>query len=359
VGAGLKRVRVLVVDDSALMRRVIWGLLEQDPGILVVGSAVDGLDAVEKVRELNPDVVTLDVEMPRLDGLQTLGYLMSEHPVACVMLSAYTPRGADTTLRALDYGAVDFVQKPSGALSLDMERVRDELLAKVKVASAIDLKRLPFRPGLPPLSGLLAAPPARAAKAVRGADHGGIVAIGTSTGGPRALSVVIPGLPKDLAAPVVVVQHMSAGFTRSLAGRLDRESSVRVKEAEAGETLEAGVVYLAPGDWHLSVEGPAGRARACLDQKPPLLGVRPCVDVLFQSVADVYGSSAVGVVLTGMGRDGVKGLRAMKARHAKVIAQDEDSCVVYGMPRAAVQSGCVDRIVPLDKVASAVVEMLP
>lgn len=357
---GRERIRVLVVDDSALMRRVIWGLLEQDPAILVVGSAVDGLDAVAKVRELKPDVVTLDVEMPRLDGLQTLGYLMSENPVPCVMLSAYTPRGAETTLRALDYGAVDFVQKPGGALSLDMERVKDELLAKVKVASSVDLKRLPFKPGASP-----AMPPAPRAGAARRlsprVDRGGVVAIGTSTGGPRALSVVIPGLPENLPAPVLVVQHMSAGFTRSLAERLGRESRMRVKEAEAGETLAAGTVYLAPGDWHLSVEraGPAGAPKVCLDQKPPILGVRPCADVLFQSVAEVYGDKAVGVVLTGMGRDGAKGLRAMKARNARVIAQDEASCVVYGMPRAAVAAGCVDRVLPLDRVAAAIVEMLP
>ncbi|MGH7441056.1 MAG: response regulator, partial [bacterium] len=203
------RTRVLVVDDSALMRRVVWGLLEQDPQVEVVGSAVDGLDAVAKVRLLKPDVVTLDVEMPRLDGLQTLGYLMSESPVACVMLSAYTPRGAETTLRALDYGAVDFIQKPSGALSLDMERVADELRAKVKVAGGIDLGRLKFRPGppTPPLPRPVRPP-------VSLAIPSSVVALGTSTGGPRALSVVVPALPADLAAPVLIVQHMSAGFTR-------------------------------------------------------------------------------------------------------------------------------------------------
>ena len=349
------RIRVLVVDDSALMRRVIWGLLEQDPGILVVGSAVDGLDAVEKVRELKPDVVTLDVEMPRLDGLQTLGFLMSESPVACVMLSAYTPRGADTTLKALDYGAVDFVQKPSGALSLDMERVREELLAKVRVASTIDLKRLPFRPGESSGQKLLLQPKPMAAPA----DHGSIVAIGTSTGGPRALSMLIPALPPDLPAPVVVVQHMSAGFTRSLAQRLDRESRIRVKEAESGEPILAGMVYLAPGDWHFSVQRVGGQPRVCLDRRPPQLGVRPCADYLFESVADAYGSKAVGVVLTGMGRDGAQGLKAMKAYKAHVIAQDEASSVVYGMPKAAALSGCVDQVLPLDRIAPAIVELLP
>lgn len=345
------KVRVLIVDDSALMRRVIWGLLEEDPEIQVVGSAVDGLDAIEKIPQLKPDVVTLDVEMPRLDGLQTLGYLMSESPVPCVMLSAYTPRGAETTLKALDFGAADFVQKPSGAISLNLERVKEELLAKVKVAKGIDLKRLAFKPGPG------AASPAPKPKPA--ADRGSVVAIGTSTGGPRALQAVLPALPADLGAPVLVVQHMSAGFTRSLAERLDRESRLRVKEAEEGEPLEAGTAYLAPGDWHMQVERRPSGVHVKLDQRPPVLGVRPSVDILFGSVAEAYGPKAVGVVLTGMGRDGAKGLKAMKAKGAVALAQDQATSVVYGMPRAAFAAGCVDRVLALDAVAPAIVEMLP
>ena len=347
------KVRVLVVDDSALMRRVIWGLLEEDPEIQVVGSAVDGVDAIEKVQLLKPDVVTLDVEMPRLDGLQTLGYLMSEQPIPCVMLSAYTPRGAEVTLKALDYGATDFVQKPSGVVSLDLERVRDELLGKIKVARSIDLKRLPFRPGSvqPPVK----APPKQASPV----DRGSIVAIGTSTGGPRALAALLPAMPKGFPAPVVVVQHMSAGFTRSLAERLDRESHMRVKEAEAGERLEAGTIYLAPGDWHMTLKRNGQAVHVVLDQSPPVLGVRPCVDLLFQSVAEAYGDKALGVVLTGMGRDGAKGLKAMRAKGARTLAQDEATSVVYGMPRAAFAAGCVEKVLPLDKIVPAIVELLP
>jgi two-component system chemotaxis response regulator CheB len=352
------KTRVLVVDDSALMRRVIWGLLEEDPEIQVVGSAVDGLDAIEKVHQLQPDVVTLDVEMPRLDGLQTLGYLMSEHPVPCIMLSAYTPRGAETTLRALDYGAADFVQKPSGAVSLNLERVRDELLEKIKVAKGIDLKRLPFRPGSG-LGGAIAPPKAVQAKAPSPVDRGSVVAIGTSTGGPRALAALIPGLPKGFPAPVLVVQHMSAGFTRSLAERLDRDSQLRVKEAEAGERLEAGTVYLAPGDWHMEVKRGPGGVLVALDQRPPILGVRPCADLLFLSVAEAYKEKAVGVVLTGMGRDGTKGLKAMRAEGARTVAQDEASSIVYGMPRAAYAAGCVERVLGLDRIAAGIVELLP
>jgi two-component system chemotaxis response regulator CheB len=346
------KVRVLVVDDSALMRRVISGLLEEDPEIQVVGSAVDGQDAIEKVHQLKPDVLTLDVEMPKLDGLQTLGYLMSEHPVPCVMLSAYTPRGAETTLRALDYGATDFVQKPSGAISLNLERVKDELLSKVKVAKTIDLKRLPFKGE----SGRVAreaiqrpAPP----------DRGSVLAIGTSTGGPRALAALLPRLPKAFPAPVLVVQHMSAGFTATLAARLDKDCENRVKEAEQDEVLEAGSIYLAPGDWHMEVHRVGAQVKVALDQRPPILGVRPSVDLLFQSVAEAYGPRALGVVLTGMGRDGAKGLKAMKAKNARTLAQDEASCVVYGMPRAAVAAGAVDQVRSLDEMPAAIVESLP
>lgn len=345
------KVRVLIVDDSALMRRVIWGLLEEDPEIQVVGSAVDGVDAIEKIPALKPDVVTLDVEMPRLDGLQTLGYLMSEHPVPCIMLSAYTPRGAETTLKALDFGATDFVQKPSGAISLNLERVKEELLAKIKVANGIDLKRLAYR------SPVITAPLPVKAKPVH--DRGSVAAIGTSTGGPRALQALLPALPRDFPGPILVVQHMSAGFTRSLAERLDRESQIRVKEAEDGEALEAGTAYLAPGDWHMQVERVGGQVRVKLDQRPPVLGVRPCVDNLFASVAEVYGPKALGVILTGMGRDGAKGLKAMKARGAATLAQDEASSVVYGMPRAAFAAGCVDKVLALSDMAGAIVEHLP
>jgi two-component system chemotaxis response regulator CheB len=346
-----ERIRVLVVDDSALMRRVVWGLLEQDPELLVVGSAVDGIDAVAKVHQLKPDVVTLDVEMPRMDGLQVLGYLMSEAPVACVMLSAYTPRGAETTLKALDYGAADFVQKPSGTISLNLERVQEELIAKVKTAAGIDLKRLSFhsRPEEPKA-------PEKAAEEPR--DNGGIVAICSSTGGPRALAEVLAGLPGNLACPVAVVQHMSPGFTRSLAERLDKECRLRVQEAAQGDRLMPGRIWLAPGDFHMTLERRGGDVVVALDRRPPQLGVRPCADLLFQSVAEAFGAKAVAVVLTGMGRDGAKGVKAIKARGGRVISQDEATSVVYGMPRAAFATGCVDKVAPLGAVAASIVEWM-
>jgi two-component system chemotaxis response regulator CheB len=358
--ANVGRIRVLVVDDSALMRRVICNLLEEDPDIQVVGTAVDGYDAIHKVQELAPDVVTLDLEMPRLDGLQTLGYLMSERPLPCIMLSAFTPSGAETTLKALEYGAADFVQKPSGAISLNLERVREELIDKVKVARHIDLKRLPFRDGetRPSAGGrwhaLSPQPAAPLSSALKG-----IIALGCSTGGPRALAELVPGFPRDLSVPLVIVQHMSGGFTKTLAERLDKESAIRVKEAEEGEALLPGHAYLSPGDWHFEVERKGMGALARLNQKPPVQGVRPSVDLLFLSVAEAFGEKAVGVLLTGMGRDGTKGMKAMKQKNARTLAQDEASSVVYGMPRSAFVAGVVDKVYPLKEMAAAIVENIP
>ncbi len=356
------KLRVLVVDDSALMRRVICNLLEEDPDIKVVGTAVDGFDAIHKVQELSPDVVTLDLEMPRLDGLQTLGYIMSERPLPCIMLSAYTPGGAETTLKALEYGAADFVQKPSGAISLNLDRVKEELIEKVKVAHGIDLKRLPFRESPPIPSGqaslegpVQAQAPAAPAAAVA---LKGILAVGCSTGGPRALGEMVPMLPRDLKVPVVIVQHMSGGFTKTLAMRLDKDSLIRVKEAEEGEPLLPGHAYLAPGDWHMEVEREGQAARIRLNQRPPVLGVRPSVDLLFNSVAEAFAEKAVGVLLTGMGRDGTKGMRALKLKKAATLAQDEASCVVYGMPRAAFQAGVVDKVVSLKEMSAAIMGSL-
>ncbi len=353
------RIRVLVVDDSALMRRVICGLLEEDPDLQVIGTANDGMDAIQKVQDLKPDVVTMDIEMPKLDGLQALGFLMAEHPTPCVMLSAYTPRGADITLRALDYGATDFVQKPSGSISLNLERVKEELIAKIKVAAGVDLKRLPFLARTESVTAGLSELLGRPTMASAPQHRDRVIAIACSTGGPRALAEVLPRLPKGLAMPVLVVQHMSAGFTKSLANRLDRESQIRVKEAEANETLEPGIAYLAPGDWHMQVVAQGDAAKIALNQSPPLLGVRPCADLLFASVAELYGNKALGVILTGMGRDGVKGLKLMKAQGAVVLAQDEASSVVWGMPRAAHNAGIVDALLPLELIAGAIVERLP
>ena len=347
-------IKVLVVDDSAFMRKVITNLIETEPDLKVVGHARNGLEAVKKIPELQPDVITMDLEMPQLDGLHALGYIMSEHPTPVIMLSAFTKDGADVTLRALDFGALDFVCKPSGTVSLDMEKVRDELVHKIRAAAVANLAHLSLAPP-PPTS-----KPVREVEAP--ADFRRVVAIGTSTGGPRALAEILPGLPGDLPAAVVIVQHMSQGFTKSLADRLDAVSRLEVREANEGDWLKAGTALIAPGNHHLELvretDGGTLRARATLNQKPPVHSVRPSADVLFESVGAQFGPHSIGVLLTGMGHDGAKGLGIIRAHGGHTIAQDEASCVVYGMPKAAVDAGYAQKVVPLSHVALEIVRMV-
>lgn len=339
---------MLVVDDSAFMRRVITDILSRTDEFRVVGTARDGNDALKKVHDLDPDVVTMDVEMPGVDGLTALGYIMSETPRPVVMLSAYTTEGGDATLRALDYGAVDFVAKPSGTISLNLERVADRLLQALRAAAGANLSAVPVRIARPaaPL------PPRGKAAAARGAPEV-VVAIAASTGGPRALAEVVPHLHAPLGAAVLVVQHMPPHFTRTLAERLDAMSSLDVVEAEQGEPVLRDRVYLAPGDYHMRVMADAsGVVRIALDQGPSLWGVRPAADPLFRSVAEQYGGASVGVVLTGMGRDGAEGLRAIRAAGGGAITQDRATSVIYGMPQAAAEWS--DAVLPLNRVAGEV-----
>ena len=340
---------VLVVDDSAFMRRLVSQLVEGTGEFRVVGTARNGYQALEQIHELEPDIVTLDVDMPELDGIQTLGYIMSETPRPVVMLSAATVHGGhDATLRALELGAVDFVRKPSGPISLDLERVRDRLLQALRAARDVNLagvRMLVARPRAP------VRPHAMAGGAPRVA-----VVIAASTGGPRALAEVVPALPADLEAVVLVVQHMPAGFTRSLAHRLDVASRMRVVEAEHGAPIRAGVVYLAPGGRHMTIVASADGPQVELSSEdaPTLWGVRPAADPLFHSAARAFGRAVVGVVLTGMGRDGADGLRAVRAAGGRAIVQDRATSTIFGMPQAALQAAGADRIVPLADVAGAV-----
>jgi two-component system chemotaxis response regulator CheB len=345
---------VLVVDDSAFMRRLISQIVDASPDFRVVGTARNGLDALRQIHALDPRIVTLDVEMPELDGMQTLGYIMSETPRPVVMLSAAgTEGGVDLTLRCLELGAVDFVKKPSGPISLDLETVAETLLGALRAATQMNIGGVPAlaRPRY------VAPAPPMAPTAARGATR--VVAIAASTGGPRALAEVIPNLPGDLDAAVLVVQHMPAGFTRSLAARLDLMSRLRVTEAEEGDRIEANHVYLAPGGMHMRVVvGADGVPRLGLDTSPTIWGVRPSADPLFNSVAQHYGRSAVGVVLTGMGRDGADGLLAMREAGAKGIVQDRATSTIYGMPAVALQRAGAERVCALADVAPAVVELL-
>ncbi|MDE3173787.1 MAG: chemotaxis response regulator protein-glutamate methylesterase [Gemmatimonadota bacterium] len=332
------------------MRQIIRELIEESGEFDVVGTARNGHEALERVHALDPDIVTLDIEMPELDGLQALGYIMSETPRPVVMLSAAeTVDGQDATVRALELGAVDFVRKPSGAISLDLPVIAERLRQALRAAGEANPRALgmiaPRREPPKRASLRLGQPPLRA------------VAIAASTGGPRALTVVVPALPRTLDAAVFVVQHMPAGFTRSLANRLDHMGPLPVHEAEQGQAVEAGHVYLAPGGRHMRVRDGAAPSIE-LDDTPPLWGVRPSADPLFASVARVFGARAVGVVLTGMGRDGADGLRAIRAAGGRGVVQDRETSTIYGMPQAALQLAGADRVAPLAGVAPAVVEYL-
>ena len=345
-GAECGPVRLLIADDSFLMRQLLADLLAGVPEIQVVGVARDGEEALAMFRSLAPDVVTLDLEMPKMDGLRALAEIQKERPTPVVVVSAYTQKGAKATLEALEMGAFDFVPKPSGTISLDIGKVRDELIAKILAASQSPHKsgqkkdeRVERRAKLPPL--------------VTSGEK--VVAIGASTGGTRALAEIIPQFPPNLPAPVVVVQHMPAGFTASLAERLNDNSRMRVSEAAQGDSLRPGEVLIAPGDRHLLV---TPERRVQLTQDPPQWGVRPSVDRMMTAVADVYGAGAVGVLLTGMGRDGALGMKAIKQRGGTTIAQNQETSTVFGMPQAAIKMQCVDAVLPLNEICGAIISLL-
>ncbi len=351
------KIRVVVVDDSAFMRKMVSDILSRTPDIEVAAAARNGREGLSQVIQQRPDVVTLDVEMPEVDGLEALKFIMQERPTPVVMLSSLTKEGADTTMRALQLGAVDFVHKPSGAISLDLDKVADEIVDKVRSAAQANIRSL-SRPtaayDAAPKPSPAAAKPRPSPTAAPGRFEY-VVALGTSTGGPRALQEVIPRLPGSLPAPVVVVQHMPPKFTRSLAERLDSTSAVRVTEAEEGDALTPGHVLIAPGGRHMRV-GPDRRIH--LSDEPPLWGVRPAADYLLESVLEQFGDRTIGVILTGMGQDGCRAMRAIHAQGGQTIAESEETCVIYGMPRAVVEAGAADHVAPLHRVPDQIVTCL-
>ena len=342
-------IKVLIVDDSEFMRKVLTDLFAAEQDFKVIDTARNGLEAIDKVKRLKPDLVTMDVEMPVLDGLKSLEQIMRESPVPVLMISSLTRAGAEATLRALTLGAVDFVAKTAGPISSIVD-VQPEIIAKARSAVRANVRQL-----IKPLQERQQEKKLFTAPVSSPVGSGQIVAIGTSTGGPRALQEVLIRLPGDLPCGVVIVQHMPAGFTKSLAERLNTVSELTVKEAEHNDVVRPGNVYIAPGSYHMVLEMEGGKTVIKLNQDPPIGGLRPAVDPMMESVAKIYGSQAIGVILTGMGHDGSKGMQAIKRQHGNTIAEDMTTAVVYGMPKSAIELNVVDRIVPLPEVAGEII----
>jgi len=352
------KIKVLVVDDSALVRQILVEILKTARDMEVVGTASDPFMARERIKELNPDVLTLDVEMPRMDGLTFLANLMRLRPMPVVMVSSLTEQGADITLKALELGAVDFVSKPKIDVAGTLRDFSDEILGKIRVAAGarVHARSAPVMP--------LSAPPKHSADAILPAASGArilrttdrIVAVGASTGGTEAIREVLMGLPADSPA-IVIAQHIPAAFSAPFARRMDSMCALSVCEPHDGQYIMAGHVYIAPGGRHLLVERDGARYRCRINEGPPVNRHTPSVDVLFRSVAQQVGPNAVGVILTGMGDDGARGLKEMREAGAPTVAQDEHTSVVWGMPGAAVKMGAADEVLPLHQVAAAIMRL--
>ncbi|UCH45464.1 MAG: chemotaxis response regulator protein-glutamate methylesterase [Nitrospiraceae bacterium] len=343
-------VNVLVVDDSAFMRNALTTMIMSDPEIRVIGVARDGKEAVAKVAELKPDIVTMDVEMPRMDGIEALRQIMTDNPVPVLMVSSLTTDGAKATLDAIDLGAVDFIPKNLSELSTNIVNIKNMLIEKIK---GIGKKGLVLRKRTRTL-------PAKKPEMPKATDYSigrkmNIVVIGTSTGGPKALQNIITNMPGAFPVPILVAQHMPPAFTGPFAERLNHLSEITVKEAEEGEIIKKGTVYIAPGRGHMRiVRKKVTETVICISEEKGDYIYKPSVDALMLSVADCYPAQMLGVILTGLGNDGEKGMKAIKDSGGRTIAESEESCVVYGMPKAVVNSGLADKIVPVDEVAGEI-----
>ena len=346
---GARKLRVVVVDDSMFMRATIARTLTA-AGFEVVGQAKDGKEAVERVVALRPDVVTMDFNMPTMNGAEAVRAIMQQRPTPVVMFSAHTRQGARETLDALSAGAVDFVTKPAGEVSTDLSAIRDDLVKKLMAAAASRPRAIaPAAPRRAATLGTAATSTSGSWGATTPSGLSRLCVIAVSTGGPAALSRVIPALPGDTRFGVVIVQHMPAGFTAALAERLDADSALTVQEASAGDRPQPGLVLVAPGDRHLEFDE---RGAVVLTDGPLLHGCRPAADITMQSAARIWGRRSIGVVMTGMGKDGAAGALAIKRADGKTLAQDQESSVIFGMPRAAIELGGIDDVAPLDELAA-------
>ncbi|WZL74864.1 chemotaxis response regulator protein-glutamate methylesterase [Clostridiaceae bacterium 35-E11] len=352
----MNKVRVLVVDDSAFMRKIISDMIALDKEFIVVGTARNGKEAIQKIKELSPHVVTMDVEMPEMDGLAALDVIMKQFARPVVMLSSLTNEGADATLKALELGAVDFITKPVNVFKVNTEEIQAQLIEKIKVASRVKVSQNKlFRPSTKKME--IKSREKTSVLLDENKSIKKIVAIGTSTGGPKALQEIIPYLPKNIPASILIVQHMPPGFTKSLAERLNNISAINVKEAENNETLLAGWAYIAPGDHHLELKNEGNLLKIKLTKTKPVSGHRPSVDVMMNSLAQLnLGDKVISVIMTGMGSDGAEGMKNIKLNKGYTVAQDEATCVVYGMPKSAINLGCIDKIVPLHDIAGTITQ---
>lgn len=352
----MQKITVVVVDDSALVRSLLTEIINQQPDMACIGAANDPLQAREMIRELNPDVITLDVEMPKMDGLEFLSRLMRLRPMPVVMVSTLTEQGADTTLRALEMGAVDFVAKPRVGVSAGLRELGQEIVEKIRIASKARVSRHAAPPAPPtqarPDSGTVATEPRPATRLLSTEK---MICIGASTGGTEAIKEILVALPADAPA-IVITQHMPAGFTTSFAARLDSLCKIRVTETQHGQRLLPGHAYIAPGGMQFHIERSGANYVAVVDDGPPVNRHKPSVEVLFKSCARVLGPNALGVMLTGMGADGAAAMREMRDAGSYNIVQDEASCVVFGMPKMAIQHGAAHEVLPLKQIARAIMD---
>lgn len=342
-------VTVLIVDDSAFMRNTLTSLISGDPEIKVVGIARDGIEAVEKVAQLKPDIVTMDIEMPKMNGIEALKQIMSKSPVPVIMVSSLTTDSAKVTLEALEIGAVDFIPKNLSDLSVNIVKIKESLIEKIKKIG---------KKGLPAIKKISSLKQLQMPKTTDFTSHRriNIVTIGSSTGGPKALQNILCSLPKDFPVPILIAQHMPPAFTGPFAERLNQLSAVEVKEAENGESLKRGVVYIAPGRGHMSVfRKKITETTISITENKGNYIYRPSVDLLMLSVVECFSGHVLGVILTGLGNDGLNGMKGIKNAGGKTIAESEKTCVVYGMPKAVVESGVADKIVPIDEIAGEII----
>ncbi|MDC0335619.1 chemotaxis response regulator protein-glutamate methylesterase [Pseudodesulfovibrio sp.] len=349
-------INVLVVDDSAFMRKAISTMLDKDPGIKVIGTARDGEEGLDMVRKLNPDVVTMDIEMPKMDGLTALRHIMMEAPRPVLMVSSLTTEGAEATLKAMELGAVDFIPKQLSKVSLDIVKIEKDLIARVKTVAARKMRHVtaPRAAAKRPATAARPKPAARPS----GRPVRDVVAIGVSTGGPPVVQKVLSSLPADFPAGIVIAQHMPAAFTGPFAKRLDGVSQISVKEAETGDVLKPGHAFVAPGGKHIILDQKISRVDIIVTEEPADALYKPSANVLISSVAEAVGKRALGVILTGMGNDGCEGVRDLKAKGGRAIAQSDSTCVVYGMPKAIVDDDLADEIVDLDDLADSILANL-